>query len=143
MSRITIVLSTLCFLTVAVAGAAAGTRGELKKEFEERLEDLQKYKSAGKVGETHEGYVEALKEKYLKDKDLKKIVDAENADRKTLYGIIAKEQSTDKKKVTAAEVGNHNVKVKFEKAGLEEYFKAKDGKWRQKKAMLEAKKKKK
>ncbi len=142
MSRITIVLSALCFLTVAVAGAAAETRDELKKKFEKRLEDIQKHKSAGKVGETHEGYVEALKEKYLEDKDLKKIVDAENADRKTLYGIIAKEQSTDKKKMTVAEVGNNNVKVKFEKAGPAEYFKAKDGKWRQKEAMLKAKKKK-
>lgn len=142
MSRITIVLSVLCFLTVAVAGAAAETRDELKKKFEGRLEDLQKYKSAGKVGETHEGYVEALKEKHLEDKDLKKIVDAENADRKTLYGIIAKEQSTDKKKVTVAEVGKQNAIVKFKKAGPAEHFKAKDGKWRKKEAMLKEKKEK-
>ena len=143
MSRIAIVLSVLCLLVVAVPGAGAETREELKKKFEKRFKDLQKYKKAGKIGETNVGYVEALDEKYLKDKDLKKLLDAENADRTKLYKIVAKLHPTDDGEVTIEHVGKQNAMLKFKKAGPEEYFKGKDGKWRQKKAMLKEKKKEK
>ncbi len=141
MNKIAAVLFTFCFLGIMVGSADGETRDQLKKKFEKRLGKLQEYKSANKVGETSKGYVEALDKKYLKDKDFKKLVDAENADRKKLYEIIAKEQSTDKKKMTVAEVGKQNAIVKFKKAGAAEYFKGKDGKWRTKKEMLKKKRK--
>ncbi len=50
MSRIAIVPLALCFLVVVVAGASAESRDKLKKKFEARIEKLQEYKDAGKVG---------------------------------------------------------------------------------------------
>jgi uncharacterized protein YdbL (DUF1318 family) len=141
MYRVAVVLAAV-FVAASACPGAEESKEDLKKKFEKRLEDVQKYKQAGKVGETCQGYLEALKEDYVKkDKKLKKLLEAENADRKKLYGIIAKEQSTEKEKVTAEDVGKQNVKIKFKKAGKDEYFKAKDGKWRKKSEMLKAKKK--
>lgn len=133
-----VVLTVICFLA-AVPAAAGETQEELQKKFESRLEKLQNYKDGNKLGETHEGYVEALKEKYLKDKKLDKIIKDENSDREKLYTLIAKKQSTGKQKVAVEDVGKQNAIIKFKKAGMEEYFKGKDGKWRRKKDMLKKK----
>jgi uncharacterized protein YdbL (DUF1318 family) len=140
MNRIMTILLVLCFVGITIGDAVGETRDQLKGKFEKRLEKLQEYKGANKVGETNKGYAEALDEKYLKDKDLKKLVDAENADRKKLYKMIAKEQSTAEKKMTIEEVGKQNAIVKFKKAGGSEYFKGKDDKWRTKEEMLKKKK---
>ena len=141
MYRIAVALSVAC-LVVFASYAAGETEDALKKKMEKRIDDIQKHKDAGKVGETHEGYLEAVKEDDLKkDKALKKLIEAENADRKNAYGMIAKRLSTKEKKMTVKAVGNNAVKIKFDKAGDKEYFKGKDGKWRTKAQMVEAMKK--
>ncbi len=133
---------TIVFVAASVFMAAEETEESLKKKFEKRHDEIVKQKDAGKVGETHEGYLEAIKEETLKkDKALKTLIDEENKDRKKLYAIVAKKQSTEKQKVTAETVGNAAVKVKFDKAGDKEYFKGKDGTWRTKAQMVEAMKK--
>ncbi len=140
----TTVIAITAILMLAATGstARAATKEELSKRFKKRFDALQKYKDAGKVGETSTGYVEALDAKYLKDKNLKKIVEAENADRRELYELLARELSNPKTPVTAEQVGKQNAINKFKKAAGHEYFKGKDGKWRTKKEMLEAARKK-
>lgn len=140
MRTVVIVLTAICFLAAVPAAATAGeSKAELQKKFEARLKTIQAYKEKDKLGETNLGYIEALKEEYLKDKKLDKIIKDENGDREKLYEIMAKELSTDKEKVTAKDVGTNNVKLKLRKAGPEEYFKCKDGKWRRKKEMVKKK----
>lgn len=97
---------------------------------EERYSELKKLKKVGTVGETNLGYVEVVTEKYAKDKDIQKILAAENADREELYRIIANQSKT-----SVEVVAKNNALRIFEKANDEEYFEGKDGKWRQKKKM--------
>ena len=141
MYRIMLALTIVC-VAASVVTAAGETEADLKKKFEKRNDEIVKAKDEGKVGETHEGYLEALKEETLKkDKALKKLIEEENKDRKKLYKIVAKKQSTEKEKMTVEAVAKAAVKVKFSKAGDKEYFKGKDGKWRTKAQMVEAAKK--
>jgi len=126
----------------ALAVAAAETKEDLQKRFEERLPEIQTYKDASTIGETGLGYLEAVKDEHLTDEKLKKLVEDENTDRKQLYEIIAKEKSTAEKPVTTEDVGKHNAILKFQKAAESEYFKGKDGTWRTKKQMLEEAEKK-
>jgi uncharacterized protein YdbL (DUF1318 family) len=129
-------------MALVVLGGAVRAKEESKdaiaKRLEGRLDALQEYKDAGKLGETNRGYVEAVKPAYLKDKKLKKLVAAENEDRRKLYVLVAEEQSSDEEKVSVEQVGKQNAIIKFRKAAEREYFKGKDGKWRTKKEMLEA-----
>lgn len=129
--RTVVVVLTAIFLLATVPAAAGESKEDLQKKFESRLKELQSYKKADKLGETNKGYVEALKKEYLKDKKLDKIIKNENSDRKKLYTLIAKKQ-----KAAVENVGRQNAIIKFKKAGMEEYFKGKDGKWRRKRDML-------
>ena len=141
MKRIMLALTVVC-VAVTTFAVAEDTEDSLKKKFEKRNDDVVKAKNDGKVGETSEGYLEAIKEETLKkDKALKTLIEEENKDRKALYKLVAKRQSTEKEKMTIEAVAKAAVKVKFEKAGDKEYFKGKDGKWRTKAEMVEAMKK--
>jgi len=95
---------------------------------EERYSELKKLKKVGNVGETNMGFVKAVTEKYAKDKNIQKILSAENADREKLYRIIANQSKT-----SVEVVAKNNALRIFEKANDQEYFEGKDGKWRQKK----------
>jgi len=117
-------------LAVALASTAtAGSLDELRGRFKQRYPKLLKAKDDGKVGETFKGFVEAVKPEFLDDKALKKLVDDENTDRKTLYGILAKKEGT-----TPEKVAERNAVREFKKAKPGHYLKNKDGKWEQKKA---------
>ncbi|MBN2713947.1 MAG: DUF1318 domain-containing protein [Planctomycetes bacterium] len=132
-NRMMVFVALLAVAVFASSAYAGDTKESIKERLEKRHPELLKLKVSGKVGEISQGYVEAIKDNDAKDKDIKKIIDEENADRKALYEIIAKEDKT-----TVEQVGKHAFIVKFEKAGLNEYFKGKDGVWRTKKEMLDA-----
>jgi len=110
------------------SSAQAASLAELQKRFKARYPDLVKAKTDGKVGETYEGIVDAVKPDYLKDKELKKLVDEESADRRTLYELMAKSQNT-----TPEKVAERNRIRNFEKAKSGEYLRDKDQKWEKKK----------
>ena len=99
----------------------------LKKRAEERYPRLRAAKDAGKVGETFAGFIEAVDPKYLSDKDLKKMVDDENADRRELYQLIA-DQGKSTPDVVAKEAGKRN----FANAKKGDYLKGPDGSWQRK-----------
>jgi len=118
----------LALLLGAPSVVEAATMAQLKERFKARYPKLLKAKAEGKVGETYKGYLEAVKPEYLKDKALKKLVDQENADRKTLYELIARKQ-----KATPEKVAELNAARNFSRAKSGHYLKNKDGKWEQKK----------
>lgn len=118
-------------MTVALflfsCGYAADDLDALKKRFKERYPDIRKHKDAGKIGETTTGTLEAVKEKYLEDGKLKKLIEGENADRASLYKILATKNNT-----TVELIAERTAKMKFERAKVGDYLKDKDGTWKQK-----------
>ena len=127
-------LYVLWVLAICALGAlldnAAGqdAKEQIRGRMKERYPALVKAKSEGKIGETAPGLVEIIAEKDAKNETLKKLVEAENADRKQLYEMIAKDTKT-----SPEVVGKQNALRIFEKAEGDENFKGEDGKWRQKK----------
>jgi len=111
-------------MLLGAAAAQAVDFAKLKERFKQRYPKLLKAKNAGKIGETFQGYVEAVKPEYLQDADLKKLLEDENADRKTLYKAIA-----DKEGVPPEKVAERNAVRNFKRAKPGHYLKNKDGKW--------------
>ena len=105
---------SLLMLGSLLPPVAADELDDLKKRFQERAPALGKLKAAGKLGETDKGYVEPVKGAELPAVD-KKLMQAENRDRRVGYNIIAKKRpgiSPDKvgqlagaKKIKSAKAG--------------------------------------
>jgi uncharacterized protein YdbL (DUF1318 family) len=108
--------------------AGAATEAELRERFKERYPELLKAKSAGKIGENTQGFVEIVNSSDAADEKLAKLTDAENADRRALYALIAEEEGT-----TADVVAKRNALRNYEKARTGDYLKKPDGTWGQKK----------
>ena len=119
--RLLLILITI--FTGCTMAFAGPTKQELKPRFEKRYPEIQKYKAEGKIGETSAGFVEAVKDA---DAALSKLIDAENADRRALYEIIAKEEN-----VPVEVVAQRAAQRNFERARPGEYLKH-NGVWRQK-----------
>lgn len=117
-----VLAATLC------DAAAQDAKDQIRERMRSRYPALVKAKTAGAIGETALGFVEIVSPKDAADETLKKLAEAENADRKQLYEIIAADTKT-----TAEAVGKHNALRLFEKAAENELFKGEDGKWRAKK----------
>jgi len=109
----------------------AAQRDDIKASMKERYPLLTKMKEAGKIGETHLGFVEATSPENAKDAKVQEVVNGENGDRQHLYQIIAKDTDT-----TPELVGKNNALRIFKKAGEDELFKGADGKWRAKKDVV-------
>ena len=90
---------------------------DLKKRCKERAPALGKLKAASKLGETDKGYVEPVKGAELPAVD-KKLMQAENRDRRLGYDIIAK-----KRKISSAKVGQLSGVKKIQSAKVGEWVK--------------------
>ncbi len=123
----TILMLVISALTLFSGAARAASKAELQARFEQRYPQILEYKTAGKIGETTEGVLEAVESKYMDDAKLAKLVDEENADRHELYQIIAKDENT-----TPEKVATRLAKRNYEKARPGEYLKTADGKWKRK-----------
>src|SRR5688572_9870339 len=110
-----IVYSLIVFMLATAAVQAADDKGELRKRFQARNGQIQQLKAAGKVGETFDGYLEAVKPQFRDETD--QIVSNENEDRRKLYKIIADEEGT-----TPAEVAKADAVRRFNKAKPGEYL---------------------
>ncbi len=95
----------------------------LKERFKKRLTALSKARDDQKVGETASGYVQAVKAAFLEDKEIKKLVDEENADRKKLYEILKTPDAT------AVVVGARNGLRNFRNAKATHYLLTDKGAW--------------
>jgi uncharacterized protein YdbL (DUF1318 family) len=120
-------LASLVLLGAFGAFARADRMSDLQQSFKERLPEIKKLKSSGKVGETFQGMLEAVSGKL--DESADKLVTSENADRKELYELIAKQTNT-----TPKVVAERNAKRNFDRAASGEYLKDQDGHWKKKAA---------
>lgn len=94
------------------------------KSMQARYRDLYKAKLQGKIGETIEGFVAAVQG----GGDVQSLINAENADRRKLYQLLAKKEG-----VTVDEVAQTAAARNFRNAGPEEWLRGPNGKWVQKK----------
>lgn len=114
------------FLLVATPAVChALTKDEVLVRMRNRAGDLQKYKTAGTIGEVYNGTIEAVKP--TEDVGVNNLVREENTDRNLLFGMIAAEQGG-----TAAIAGEAWGKKAFGAARHGEFLKGRDGKWQQK-----------
>ena len=127
----TIRLITVCVGMIVMPGslslASAASLEGLKGNFKKRFSTVVALKKDGKIGETKAGALEAVKPEYMKDKRVRRIVNAENADRRKLYVLLAKQ-----KKTTPQMVAQRNARRNFSKAAKGEYLKQGDGNWNRK-----------
>ena len=89
----------------------------------ERLPIIKSLKDKGLVGENNKGYLEFIGKK----KEKADVIKAENKDRKSVYGAIAKQQGT-----TVELVGKHRAIQLANKAQPGEWLQDAAGKWYQK-----------
>jgi uncharacterized protein YdbL (DUF1318 family) len=139
-SRSSAVLSAvLCAAVLGAmsAAACADTRDEIIDRMAKRLPQLKKHKAGGKIGETFNGLVEAVKAEYLKEENLRKLVADENADRKAFYALTAEKFETTPE-IVARSAGIRNFKA----AESEHWLKLKDGTWVQKKNLEDVRRRK-
>ena len=112
---------------------------ELKQRLKDRYALLVKLKDAGKIGETWDGQVDAVKPAYkdekadpaAKDSDtIKALLEKENKDRLRLYELLSKG-----KPIKPADVGVENGKRNFKNADPEHFLKPQGKDWVRKKEM--------
>jgi uncharacterized protein YdbL (DUF1318 family) len=130
MKHARIIIATMLSLVFVASVAptpamAADRKSELQQKFKERYPELQRLRTAGKVGETSVGTVEAVSGGL--DASGQKAVDAENADRGELYQLLAKELGT-----TAEKVAHINGARRIKEMRAGEYYKDDDGNWNKK-----------
>ena len=112
--------------SLALSVAQAASLQELQQRFQQRYPQLLQVKTAGKVGETFQGYVEATRPEFTNDPAVAGIVNAENADRVELYRIMAAQVGA-----TPESVAQRNAVRNFSTARPGEWLKYPNG-WVQK-----------
>ena len=118
-------ISAVAVSLMSASFAQADEVGDLQKRFKERYPKLAELRNDGTLGETWDGWTEAVKEA---TPEVAAFVAAESADRKRLYAIIAERQGA-----KPEEVGERNAVRIFKSAEPHHYLKLKDGKWVQRK----------
>jgi len=122
-----VVVAAALLLGLAALAPAQDDMAALQQRFQARYPNLLALKDAGKVGENWQGYLEPVKEEYLKEEGVKKILDEENADRAVLYKSIAAQNG-----ITPEVVGERNFLRAFSQAKPGHWFKYKDAGWKRK-----------
>ena len=107
-------------LALTLFFSAAVSAGQLQDRMKARLPEIVTLKSKGVIGETYQGYLEFVGA----SRDGADIVEAENADRKTLYTAIGKKTGA-----SAEQVGSRAALKWKENLAAGEYFKNSDGTW--------------
>ena len=120
------VLITICFVIATlgiVATSAWGGAKEIKARMADRLPVIMELKQKGLVGENNRGLLEFVGA----EKEKADVVEAENKDRKLVYGAIAKQQGT-----TAAVVAQRRARQIAQRAKPGEWLQDAGGQWYQK-----------
>lgn len=114
-------LSLLVATLLASVAFAQNDINSLKERLRARLPEVDALKLASKVGENNQGFLEAREELA---EDEAKTVDAENTDRRALYGIIAERAN-----VTIADVGVQRAEQIRKGSATGIWLQAADGTW--------------
>ncbi len=117
------VLSIVTLTGLAAPAMAQDTVESVTASMKARYRELYKAKLKGLIGETHEGFVAAVK---AGAPDA--LINAENADRRKLYALLAEKEGT-----TPAQVAVVNATRNFRNASPEEWLLPPSGEWVQKK----------
>lgn len=116
-------LVALLLAPASLLAADAPSEAALQKRFKARYPQIQQLKTDGVIGETSDGLVDFVKGRDAKAAD---VVKEENADRLTLYKLIA-----DREGISVEVVTQRAAKRNFQRAKPGEWLKQ-DGKWKQK-----------
>ena len=123
MKRITLIAILPVFILGTLITSAYSSSKAIKQRMIERLPVIKSLKDQGIVGENNAGYLEFVGQK----KEKADVIDAENQDRKLVYGAIAKQQGT-----TVEVVGKHRAIQLANKARPGEWLQDAAGKWHKK-----------
>jgi uncharacterized protein YdbL (DUF1318 family) len=113
-------------LVLSVVSASAQDLGKAQEQMKKRLPEVAQLKTQKVVGETSAGYL-ALVQANAPDA-VRKVVEAENADRKTIYTAIAAKTGSD-----ADRVGQQRGKEIADRAAPGVMLQRDDGTWHEKK----------
>ena len=100
---------------------------DMRDRFEKRLPDITALKKEGKVGETFDGYLEAVTPAGAANAKIAELIKAENTDRLAYYQAVARAAQSD-----IGYVGELSAMKRFEAAQKGEYLRYRDGTWKQK-----------
>ena len=123
MKRTTIIAILPVFILGILITNAYSSSKAIKQRMIERLPVIKSLKDQGIIGENNKGYLEFVGQK----KERADVIEAENKDRKLVYGAIAKQQGT-----TVEVVGKHRAIQIGKKAQPGEWLQDANGKWYQK-----------
>jgi uncharacterized protein YdbL (DUF1318 family) len=123
MKRKTIIAILPVFILGILITNAYSSSKAIKQRMIERLPVIKALKDKGIVGENNKGYLEFVGQK----KEKAEVINAENKDRKLVYGAIAKQQGT-----TAELVGKHRAIQIANKAQPGAWLQDAAGKWHKK-----------
>ena len=110
-------------LALILMCSAVAFAGQLQDRMKARVPDIVALKAKGVIGENYQGYLEFVGQ----SREGADIVEAENADRKTLYTAVAQKTGASVEQVASRAA----LKWK-ENLGPGEFFKNPDGQWIQK-----------
>ena len=100
---------------------------QMRERFAKRLPEIAAYKKAGKIGETFDGYLDAVTPADAADATIAGLIKAENADRLSYYQAVARTAQSN-----VGYVGELSAMKRFEAAAAGEYLRYRDGTWKQK-----------
>lgn len=100
---------------------------DMRDRFEKRLPEINKLKKDGKIGETFDGYIEAVTPADAADPAIADLIKAENADRLAYYQAVARAAQSN-----VGYVGELSGMKRFEAAAPGEYLRYRDGTWKRK-----------
>ena len=113
-----------CFAAMPAGAAEAVSAQTIKANMQKRLPAVNALLKKAVIGEANTGYLAVLGS--VTDED-KKLVEAENRDRKTVYAAIARQQGA-----TVELVGQRRAKQIAERAAAGTRYQDADGKWQTK-----------
>ncbi len=118
---------TLFVLSIFSAeGLCFAGADDIKARMQERLPTIVQMKAEAIIGENNRGFLEFIPGAAKRDEN---VITAENTDRLTVYGAIARQQSTPKEPVTPDIVGKIRAARIAEMAGPGEWLQDGAGKW--------------
>ena len=115
------VIALFILLIFSAEGNCFAGANDIKARMQQRLPTIVELKSEGLVGENNKGYLEFVPEAAKKQAN---VVSAENKDRESVYGAIAKQQGA-----TPQIVGERRAKQIAQKASSGSWLQDVSGKW--------------
>lgn len=119
----------LALLGVHVVSLGQVTEAELKSRFAERFQQISRLKAQGELGETWQGYLEAVAGEAQLSDEARRLMRDENADRRELYRLIASRVEAGERRVSPEQVGQRNALRNLDNAKPNELLKVREGYW--------------